>query len=122
MKRDLPGTVQQVADVLGVRLTSAELHAVVERSTFSYMSSIEHKFTPIPSGTLPWGHGLKMMRAGNSGRSAELLSAEQRRRIDAHFAEELAQLGSDFPYSRFTGRDVSTLERHSRKPATELPA
>ena len=122
MKRDLPGTVQQVANVLGVRLTSAELNAVIERSTFSYMSSIEHKFTPIPNGTLPWGHGLKMMRAGNSGRSDELLSAEQQRRIDAHFVEELARLGSDFPYARFTGRDVSTLERHGRKPATELPA
>jgi hypothetical protein len=100
MKRDLKGAVRQVADALGVPLTSAEMSSVLERSTFSYMSSIEHKFTPIPKGALPWGDGLKMMRQGQSGRSSEMLTLEQRRRIDAHFQEELERLGSDFPYAR----------------------
>ena len=105
MKRDLQGAVQQVADVLGVRLTSAEMNAVVERSTFSYMSSLEHKFTPIPKGALPWGEGLKMMRRGQAGGSSEMLTLEQRRRIDAHFQEELERLGSDFPYARLFAAD-----------------
>jgi hypothetical protein len=100
MKRDLHGAVQQVADVLGVRLTSTELSSVIEQSTFSYMSGIEHKFTPIPKGVLPWGEGLKMMRRGQSGSSSELLTPEQQKRIDAHFEEELGRLGSDFPYAR----------------------
>jgi hypothetical protein len=99
MKRDLPGAVQRVADALGVRLTSDELQAVLDKSTFSYMSAIENKFTPIPKGTLPWGEGLKMMREGKAGNAHEMLTPEQRARIDAHFAAELARLGSDFPYA-----------------------
>jgi len=105
MKRDLQSAVQQVADVLGVRLTNAELSAVLERSTFAYMSGIEHKFTPIPKGALPWGEGLKMMRQGQSGRSSDMLTLEQRRRIDAHFQEELERLGSDFPYAQMFATD-----------------
>jgi Sulfotransferase domain len=100
MKRDLAGAVGRVADVLGVRLTSAEMSAVIERSTFAYMSRIEDKFTPMPKGTLPWGDGLKMMRQGEAGNSNEMLTLEQQHRIDAHFQAELERLGSDFPYAR----------------------
>jgi Sulfotransferase domain len=114
MKRDLAGAVSRVADVLGVPLTSAESSAVVERSAFSYMSGIEHKFTPIPKGALPWGDGLKMMREGQVGRSGELLSPEQQRRIDAHFAAELAELGSDLPYAALTGASSLGGERSSQ--------
>jgi hypothetical protein len=103
MKRDLQGAVQRVAEVLDVRLTQAEMNAVIDKSTFSYMSSIENKFTPIPKGTLPWGDGLKMMRQGKAGHSSEMLSLEQRTRIDAHFEEELRRLGSDFPYATLFG-------------------
>jgi hypothetical protein len=78
---------------------------VLQRSTFSYMSSIENKFTPMPKGTLPWGDGLKMMRQGQSGRSSEMLTLDQRKRIDAHFQEELERLGSDFPYARLFAGD-----------------
>ncbi|HET8697657.1 MAG TPA: sulfotransferase domain-containing protein [Gammaproteobacteria bacterium] len=120
MKRDLPGAVQQVADVLGVRLTNAELRSVIEQSTFSYMSGIEHKFTPIPKGALPWGEGLKMMRRGQSGSSSELLTPEQQERIDAHFEEELGRLGSDFPYARlFAAR--SALQAPDFNPAAAPP-
>ncbi len=118
MKRDLNGAVQQVADVMGVPLTGAELNAVIERSTFTYMSTLENKFTPVPQGTLPWGEGLKMMRQGQAGRSGEMLTLEQRRRIDAHFQEELARLGSDFPYARlFAEDDVRDPGDGSAKPA-----
>jgi hypothetical protein len=116
MKRDLQGAVRQVADALGVQLTSAEMNAVMERSTFAYMSGIEHKFTPIPKGALPWGEGLKMMRQGQSGRSSEMLTLEQQRRIDAHFEAELEKLGSDFPYARlFAADDRHVASRESTK-------
>jgi len=101
MKQDLPGAVQQVADVLGVRLTSSELDQVVEKSTFSYMSRIADKFAPMPKGTLPWSEGFKMIRQGKEGNSKELLSLEQQMRIDMHFQKELEKLGSDFPYADF---------------------
>jgi hypothetical protein len=100
MKDDLPGAVRKVADVLGVQLSSAEMNAVTEQSTFPCMKNIEDKFTPIPKGTLPWGNGLEMMRQGKSGNSREMLTLEQQHLIDAHFQQELARLGSDFPYQR----------------------
>jgi hypothetical protein len=112
MKRNLEGAVQQVADVLGVPLTSTEMNAVIERSTFSYMSSIEDKFTPMPKGTLPWSDGLKMMRQGEAGNSKEMLTFEQQRRIDAHFQEELEQLGSDFPYTQLFAAADSERKRN----------
>jgi hypothetical protein len=113
MKRDLPSAVRQVADVMGVRLTSDEMSAVIEKSTFSYMSRIEHKFTAIPKGTLPWGGGLQMMRQGEAGNSSEMLTPEQQRRIDKHFEAELARLGSDFPYAELfaTAPPTSALRR-----------
>lgn len=101
MKQDHAGAVKQVAEFLDVQLTDEELAAVIHKSTFSYMQTIENKFTPIPKGTLPWGEGLKMMREGKSGNSRELLTIEQQRSIDAHCQAELASLGSDFPYAEF---------------------
>jgi hypothetical protein len=101
MKQDLPGAVRQVADVLGVNLTSAELDRVVEKSSFSYMSRIDDKFSPMPKGTLPWSEGFRMMRQGKDGNSKEMLTLAQQMRIDAHFQNELKELGSDFPYAEF---------------------
>jgi hypothetical protein len=101
MKQDLPGAVQQVADVLGIELTNTELNAVVDKASFEHMSSIEDKFTPMPKGSLPCGDGLKMMREGKSGNSNEMLTAEQQRQIDRHFQRALKRLGSDFPYAEF---------------------
>jgi hypothetical protein len=39
-----------------------------------------------------------MMRRGESGKSAELISAEQQRRIDDYWRAELVRLDCDFPY------------------------
>jgi hypothetical protein len=99
MKRDLPSAVRQVANLMGVHLTGEEMSAVIEQSTFSHMSRIEHKFTLVPKGTLPWGGGLQMMRQGEAGNSSEMLTSEQEKRIDEHFEAELARLRSDFPYA-----------------------
>lgn len=101
MKRDLSGAVRQVADLMDVELTDSEMNAVVERSSFEYMSGIENRFTPMPKDMLPWGKGLTMMRSGKTGNSKEMLSLEQQRQIDRHFQAELERLGSDFPYATF---------------------
>jgi hypothetical protein len=122
MKRNLPGAVRAVADTLGVQLSDDELQAVIDRSTFSYMSGIEDKFTPMPKGTLPWGEGLKMMRQGKSGNSTELLSREQQQRIDTHFQAELVRLGSDFPYEQLFGRAETRSDRDTRTDAPSSPA
>ena len=108
MKKDLPGSVRKVAEFLGVDLTTAEMNAVIEKSTFSYMSNIEDKFTPMPKGTFPWGDGLKMMRQGKSGNSKEMLTPEQQRRIDEHCQAELDRLGCNFPYGESFARADET--------------
>lgn len=101
MTKDLQRTARQVADFLGVSLTADELQAVVDKSSFSYMSSIDHKFVPMPQENTPWGAKPKLMRQGRSGNSRELLSQAQQDRIDQHFKKELVSLGSDFPYDTF---------------------
>lgn len=101
MKKDLPLTAQRVTNFLGVTLTADEMKAVVEKSSFSYMSTIDHKFLPMPKENTPWANGPKMMREGKSGNAKELLTTEQQDRIDQHFKAELKRLGSDFPYERY---------------------
>jgi hypothetical protein len=101
MKKDLPSTAQRVADFLGITLTADELKAVVEKSSFSYMSSIDDKFLPMPRENTPWVNNLKMMREGRSGNAKELLTIEQQHRIDEHFNAALQKLGSDFPYEKY---------------------
>jgi hypothetical protein len=103
MTQDLHLTAQRVADFLGVMLTAEQLNAVVERSSFSYMSSIDHKFVPMPKENTPWGSKPKLMRQGRSGNSRELLTQEQQNRIDQHFKRELELLASDFPYDHYYG-------------------
>jgi hypothetical protein len=100
MKRDLAGSVRQVATCLGLTPTDEQLSMVVQKSSFDYMSTINDRFLPVPKGMLPWGD-FNMMRAGKAGNSGELLSLAQQQRIDAHFRNALAALGSEFPYERF---------------------
>jgi Sulfotransferase domain len=108
MKRDLAAAVGRVADVMGVSLTEAEMSRVIEKSSFSYMKGINDRFEPMKPGTLPWSKGFTMMRRGEAGASHEMLSQRQQRLIDERFRQELADLGSDFPYSELFGTAVTS--------------
>lgn len=99
MKRDLPGTVRKVADFMNVRVSEEVIGAVCEKASFAYMKRIDEKFRP--GRMVPWGPEGAMIRKGTQGGSAELLSKEQQRQIDARFLAELKELGSDFPYEEF---------------------
>ncbi len=101
LKQDPETGIRQVAATLDVNLTEAEIDKVVEKSSFHYMQGINHKYSLMPDGSLPWGSDFKMMRAGKTGNSSELISREQQIKIDKHFIQELKQLGSDFPYEEF---------------------
>jgi hypothetical protein len=97
MKADLPGTVQRVADLLGVTLTAEERAAVIHKAGFDYMKDIDHKFYPglvVPWTTQPG----RMMRRGQNGGSDELLTPAQQQRIDEYWMAELRKMDSDFPY------------------------
>lgn len=100
MKKDLPGTVQRVADFMGVELSQTEFALVCEKSSFAYMKSIDHKF--YPGRIMPWSSpNGKMMRQGKTGTSSELLTPEQQQGIEDHFRAKLEQMGSDFPYDEW---------------------
>jgi hypothetical protein len=96
MRADLPAAVDKIAKFMGVTLAPDERAAVIERSSFEYMKKIGHKFD---SPGAPWANPAgSMMRRGESGKSGELISAEQQRRIDDYWRAELARLECDFPY------------------------
>jgi aryl sulfotransferase len=97
MKRDSSRTVKQVSEFMGVELDSRQFDEVVRRSSFDYMKEFDSRFSP--GQVVPWG-GSKgyFIRRGTSGSSGELLTEDQRDRIDSHFRNELFRLGCDFPY------------------------
>ncbi len=98
MKRDLERVVQQISRFMGVTLTSSELTSVIQKSSFSYMKSIERCFeanvATLPIWVRPKG---AMIRRGEVGESNDLLSAAQRDRIDDYCRRDLARLHSTFP-------------------------
>jgi len=96
MRADLGAAVDKIAAFMNVRLEPEERAAVIERSSFAYMKRIGHKFD---APGAPWANGKgSMMRRGEAGRSAELLTAEQQRHIDDYWRAELARMGCDFAY------------------------
>lgn len=101
LKADLPGCVDRVAALMGVRLTPAERDAVVERCTFAWMKAHEDRFaTPVPAVR---GERAVMIRTGRQGSSRDELTAAQRDAIDRVCREDLAALGSDVPYDAWFG-------------------
>jgi hypothetical protein len=45
-----------------------------------------------------------MIRRGERGKSNELLTSADQKRIDDHWRKELEKLGSDFPYDQAFAR------------------
>jgi hypothetical protein len=102
MKKDLTGTVRQIARFLKIDLTDDEVGAVVRQSSFDHMKTIEHKFET--GMMVPWAKPRgAMIRRGRHKSSGELLTAEQQQRIDDHCRAELKRLGCDFPYEEVFG-------------------
>jgi len=99
MRRDLAGSVNRVAQFLGVNASPEILQRVTELSSFNYMKTIDDKFST--GKFLSLRAAAPMMRKGTEGGSSELISPAQARRIDEYFMSELKRLGSDFPYEEF---------------------
>ena len=100
MKKDLPGTVRQVADLMEVELTEPQFNQVVEKCSFDYMKAIDERFLPTGKNPFPWMTA-SMVRSGKEGNSKELITLEQQERIDDYFIGQLEALGSDFPYTDY---------------------
>ena len=99
MKRDLRGTVCQVAKFLDIHVSNDIIDRVCEQASFEYMKQIDEKFRVWKM--IPWGRESRMIRRGVQGGSSELLSADQQQQIDEYCVSELRRLGSDFPYEEF---------------------
>jgi hypothetical protein len=98
MKRHPENAVTQIAGFMGVSLSPQELAAVVHKSSFPYMKSIEHCFEANVASQPLWVRSKgAMIRRGEVGKSDDLLSAAQRDRIDDYCRRDLARLHSTFP-------------------------
>jgi hypothetical protein len=97
MKDDLAGTIRRIADLTGVSLTPEESDRICHASSYAHMKSIGDKFYPgrITPFSLKSG---QMIRSGEKGKSDELLSIYQQKRIDDYCRRALQRLGCDFPY------------------------
>ena len=115
MKRDLPGVVRKMAKFLEVQADENTLQRVCEKSSFDYMKRIDNKFEVWRM--VPWRTPTKMMRKGTQGGSAELLTPERQREMDAYFMAELKRLGSDLPYEEFCDVTPSRDDRVQRAGA-----
>ena len=99
MRRDLEDTVRKFATHMGVSLTDEQTARVVEKSSFSYMQQIDHRFAPdIPGLARNIGKPV-MMRAGTSGAGKGELTPDQITRIDQTIVRQFRVIGSDFPYA-----------------------
>jgi hypothetical protein len=102
MKADLAGAVQQIADLMGVALTGAEREQVITKSTFASMKAIDHKFTP--KAPFPFNHLMGrpvMIRQGEQGSAAAVLTLAQQARIDEYMQAGLQAHQCDFPYREY---------------------
>ena len=97
LKRDSAAGIRRIAAFMSVELAPAELAQVERRSSFAYMKEEQRRFNP--GHIVPWGRaGGYMIRRGERGGAEELLTPEQRRRIDDACRAQLVALESDFPY------------------------
>lgn len=119
MRADLPDTVDAIAGLLGVALTPEERSEVVRQSTFEHMKSIGDRFDAVGA---PWSDARgSMLRRGERGKSGELLSPEDQRRIDDYCRAELARLNCDFPYDTAFGAVPLPLAAPLRAGAGAVP-
>lgn len=96
MKRDLPGTVRQVSDFLGLHLDDAEQAAVTEKSDYRWMKEHEEQFEMHPP-TLFSETGA-FFNKGSHDRYRDALPDEAER--IARFCRERLE-GKAYPLARF---------------------
>lgn len=99
LKADSSGEIDRISEFLGIELSPEQRQQVIEKSSFDYMKTINHKFSPIIGNT----DRIDIVRAGKTGEGRALFTTEQLARVDAFCKSELKRLGSDFPYDEMFG-------------------
>ena len=91
MKRDLEGSVRQIADFLGITLDEATMAKVVEHSSFDWMKQHAHLAAPL-GGSIWEGGATTFINKGTNGRWQGTLTADE---IAAYDARAVAELGPE---------------------------
>ena len=91
MKKDLAGSIQEIARFLNIETNKTTFNKIVEHCTFDYMKS--HASQMAPRGGVAWKDGAQtFINKGTNGRWRDSLNAAD---IAAYEAKALAELGSD---------------------------
>ena len=89
MKKDLAGSIQQIADFLEIKLDALTLSKIVDHCTFDYMKA--HAELTAPLGGAMWNGGAKtFINKGTNGRWREMLNPAE---IAAYEAKAIQELG-----------------------------
>ena len=91
MKRDLAGSIREIAEFLGITIDPAKFPAIVHHCTFDYMKA--HASLAAPLGGAIWEGGAStFIHKGTNGRWRDTLSPAE---IRAYEARAVAELGAD---------------------------
>lgn len=91
MKRDLPGSIRDIAAFLDIAIDEAVFPDIVEHCTFDYMKAHAEQMTPLAGK--PWrGGAATFINKGTNGRWRDTLTAAE---IAAYEAKAVAELGPD---------------------------
>lgn len=99
LKADSNGEIDRISEFLGIELNPEQRQQVIEKSSFDYMKTINHKFSPIIGDT----EMINIIRQGKADTNAELFTAEHFAKVDAMCKHQLENLGADFPYDEMFG-------------------
>lgn len=101
MKNDPHKAIRQIAELMGITLTSGQFNTIAEKSSYAWMKANDRIFSPPTPPDYQEQGSISMVRSGKTGEAGNALTAEQRQAIDAFCQEELLALGSDFPYQNW---------------------
>ena len=91
MKRDLPGSIRDIAAFLEIAIDERYFPAIIEHCTFDYMKAHAEQVTPL--GGQPWRGGAKtFINQGSNERWRNVLSAQE---VEAYEKRALAELGPE---------------------------
>ena len=89
MKKDLAGSIQEIANFLEIKLDAPTLSKVVEHCTFDYMKA--HAELSAPLGGAMWNGGAKtFINKGTNGRWRDILTPAE---VAAYEARAIKELG-----------------------------
>lgn len=97
--RDLGQGVRRCAEVMRLSPSQEVLAQVEERACFAYMKARGEAFNPPRFRFVRDEDRSEMLRGGATRQVREVLTTEQRARIDRHFMTKLDALGCDLPYA-----------------------